>query len=206
MGQVGRQRHSTTKTTAAAAMDAVSRVNRFCTVSTSARQQNRAPQIDGIIDALVMIDDATSVLLQVRQDLKLLAEPAIAASAEPDLANRALFADEYDERRDGLKDHVVGPQDAAATLLSEDGREVSVPVDGTLSYRVGRFPMNFGPEGLGLPAPVGAFEEPTEIVAVLRAIEHAVERIDRATSRYAQDKAFLRRKLAELDDSMLPSS
>ena len=204
MLRVGRQR----KTSAGFGhqpIDALSRLEKINSATSSARGNSRAPQMDGIAEALGMLDDAVTVLEHVRTDLRLLAEPVIAASAEPDSVTRALFADEYDERRDALARHVVGPQDAAAVLLSQDGQEYGVPVDDALTYRIGRFPMALSPEGLGLPAPAGGFSEMSEVISVLKAIEGALDKIDRVFTRYSQDKTFLERKLAFLKDSVVSS-
>ncbi|MEM9232648.1 MAG: hypothetical protein AAGA69_00235 [Pseudomonadota bacterium] len=200
---MGRQRKQGSGPASHQSVDALSRLKRISTSSIRVREQVKAPQLDGIVEALDMLEDACAVMAQVRADLKLLAEPVIAASAEPDMATRALFADEYDERRETLSSHVVGSQDAAAVLLSQDATAFSVVVDEVLTYRIGRFPIALGPEGLGLPAPAGAFAEPREVVAVLKAIQAALDKLDRATSRYAQDKAFLERKLAFLRDSVV---
>lgn len=165
--------------------------------SSSASSTQTTAHIDGIEDALAVLEDSCSVLLSLRNRIKSLAEPVMAASVEADSATRALFADEYDDRRESVLVDMVGPQDAAYLLLGDSSEELEVSLSNSFSYRVGKFYLVTGDEGLALPAPASAFDLKNEIHGTLKSIEMAVEKIDRAMMRYRQDQRFLKGKLAQ---------
>lgn len=150
---------------------------------------------DVIVDALSILEDACAVLLNLRNRIKCLAEPVLAASAEPDAATRALFADEYDERREELVEQTVGPQDAAYALLGDGTEQVEIMLSSVFSYRVSKTRILQRDGGIDLPAPLNAFESTEDILSTLRAIQNALDMIDRTLLRYRQDKKFLEGKL-----------
>ena len=161
--------------------------------------------VDGLEDAIAVLDDTCAVLETLRSRIKNLSEPVIAASAEPDVATRALFADEYDDRRETITENLMGPQDGANVLLGDGEGSMTVSLSDSFAYRIAKFELLPNTEGLSLPAPLGAFEDNEDIVSSLKGLEFALENIDRALTHYRRDKGFLENKLAVHQESMVPS-
>ena len=174
--------------------------------ATAPKPHQASPMaVDGLEDAIAVLDDTCAVLETLRSRIKNLSEPVIAASAEPDVATRALFADEYDDRRETITENLMGPQNGANVLLGDGEGSMTVSLSDSFAYRIAKFELLPNTEGLSLPAPLGAFEDNEDIVSSLKGLEFALENIDRALTHYRRDKGFLENKLAVHQESMVPS-
>ncbi|WP_148235288.1 hypothetical protein [Parvularcula bermudensis] len=166
---------------------------------------DKAPLDEPLRVAIITLDDACMVLDGVRAQLRDIAEPVIAAAADPDPANRALFADEYDEHRERFHSFRLDDQDPAAAILGESSTAMSIDLPNGTAYRVGRFSLGQQAE-LTLPPPVTAFADHGEIAEILGAIDAAFSVLDGALVRYRQDSRFLsaRFSLPTKDDDAPP--
>lgn len=183
---------------------AIERAKRLSARAPKIRQVT-STAVDGLEDAIAVLDDTCAVLETLRNRIKNLSEPVIAASAEPDAATRALFADEYDDRRETIAENLMGSQDGANVLLGDGDGSMTVSLTDSFAYRIAKFELLPDTDGLTLPAPLGAFEDNEDIVSSLRGLENALENIDRALAHYRQDKAFLENKLAVHQQTMVAS-
>lgn len=178
-------------------LDAVARMKKMSPLRNESAGRLQAIHTDFILDAISVLDDTSAVLMTVRDNLRSVAEPVIAASSEYVIANRALLADDYEDRRQKLLSQTIDPQDAAAVLLGEHAQEYAVRVDQTLDYRISTFPLGSSSQSLNLPAPKGGFRDKTEIRHTLIAVETVLERLDRKMKQYDADRKYLHKKLPQ---------
>ncbi len=160
------------------------------------RRDTYGSLIDQMKSALQVLNETIPVLRQVKSHLRATAESAIAASAEPDMALRALLAEDYDDHRKGLE--AFAEAEHASALLSPKAASIRVPLASGGEYSIAPFRLSAEKNGLDLPPPEGAFEETKEITSALESLEKAFGRLDRAIEGYGRDRIFLAQRVKAL--------
>jgi hypothetical protein len=143
--------------------------------------------------ALVFVED-------IRGQLRRMAEPTISASAESDTAARALFADEYDDRRDELVRMIEETTSEGRPLITADTAPIKLSLPPKNDYVVHPSPIGVDPSSLNLPPPKAAFSEHAEIAMILDRLDGAFTRLDRTALRFKQDQSFLDRHINGAND------
>lgn len=163
---------------------AVKAAYRGATGRTDARAENLKFALHAIEAALFALDDIRALIEEA-------CEMALAAADVNDEAERALFADRYDEIRLSIDPIANDAEFEGVNLLGDKAKPLDVDLDGRANYSVTAAQMTSSNKGLNLPPPEQAFAEADEIQKIIEHLDRALTRVDRASEIYCRDAEVL---------------
>ncbi len=153
-----------------------------------------------IIHALGVLETAFFTIDRVKELTLEACHIALKASSNDDLGNRALLAERYDEVRQSIDTAIEETEGPAKALLGEEKSDLILALSGRSNYTIPAARLDCGKGGLNLTPPITGFSETEEISAILRNLDKALEKIDRASHMLMKDAQYLTTKISSLDE------
>ncbi|MGV6801587.1 MAG: hypothetical protein ACWA5L_06675 [bacterium] len=154
------------------------------------KDQPTVPPAD-VIAALGAIEATFSVIEKIRAELIAASHLVLEAQKDPDIASRALLADQYDEKRQSIVSIASNVTDEAARLTSPEAKPIVISLSDHTDYTIDVVNLDIGEEGLNLPPPTNGFATNNELASILGFLDTAMGEIDEYSEDYMRDARFL---------------
>lgn len=154
------------------------------------KTDDKDPQND-VRDALGAIEAALYAIDRLRDTLEQACEVVLSAKDIDDPGGRALLAERYDELRLSVDSALNNVDPRAAVLIGTGQRHFDVSLGGKARYSISPARLDTSERGLCLTPPGEAFATDEEIDRILRELDTALNRADRAGAAYCRDAQYL---------------